>query len=49
MPEYPESSINGILHIIDVRGRDRKEVEKMHEDVSRDGDRSLTGYRPVIN
>ena len=34
MPEYPESSENGVLHIIDVKGRSREEVEQMHEDVS---------------
>lgn len=34
MPEYPESSATGILHIIDITGRSKKEVEEMHSDVS---------------
>ncbi len=46
MPEYPESSSNGILHIIDIRGRTRAEVEAMHKDVS---DYSTTGSRPVTD
>jgi len=34
IPKYPESSLNSILHIIDVRGRTRAEVEAMYGDVS---------------
>jgi hypothetical protein len=34
MPEYPESSANGILHIINVTGRTREEIVAMHGDVS---------------
>jgi hypothetical protein len=46
MPEYPESSPNGILHIIDVRGRTRAEVEAMHGDVS---NCFITSCEPVVN
>jgi hypothetical protein len=34
MPEYPKSSPNGILHIINVRGRTRAKVEAIHGDIS---------------
>jgi hypothetical protein len=46
IPEYPESSQNGIIHIIDVTGRSKAQVESMHEDVS---DHSSTGFRPLAN
>ena len=46
MPEYPESSLNDILHIIDVRGYTRAEVEAIHGDIS---NYFITSYEPVIN
>ena len=34
MPEYPESSYNGILHIIDMSGYIRIEAGRIYKDIS---------------